>query len=300
MRRRRAGGRQRRRRAQHLRAAAHPPRRGPRRRSSATSCASTATGRPQPVGAARRQGRGRRPTPVRIGLIGKYVDLPGRLPVGGREPEARRLPPRRQGRDRLDPGRGGRGPARRRTARASSTAWSSPAASATGASRARSPRPSYAREERRPVPRALPRAAGDDDRVRPQRARPRPTPTRPSSTRRRQHPVIDLMHDQRDVSDKGGTMRLGAYYAVLEPGTQGRRRLRRAGRQRAPPSPLRVQLALPQPRLEAHGFVCSRHVARPPPRRVHRARRTTRTGSARRPTPSSRAARIARIRCSAS
>jgi len=34
------------------------------------------------------------------------------------------------------------------------------------------------------------------------------------------HPVIDLMHDQRGVSDKGGTMRLGAYYAVLEPGTQ--------------------------------------------------------------------------------
>src|SRR5215218_8510312 len=34
------------------------------------------------------------------------------------------------------------------------------------------------------------------------------------------HPVIDLMHDQRDVTDKGGTMRLGAYYAVLEPGTK--------------------------------------------------------------------------------
>jgi len=29
------------------------------------------------------------------------------------------------------------------------------------------------------------------------------------------HPVIDLMLHQRDVSDKGGTMRLGAYYAVL-------------------------------------------------------------------------------------
>ena len=27
------------------------------------------------------------------------------------------------------------------------------------------------------------------------------------------HPVIDLMHDQRDVADKGGTQRLGAYYA---------------------------------------------------------------------------------------
>ena len=34
------------------------------------------------------------------------------------------------------------------------------------------------------------------------------------------HPVIDLMHDQRDVSGKGGTMRLGAYYAVLTPGSK--------------------------------------------------------------------------------
>jgi CTP synthase len=34
------------------------------------------------------------------------------------------------------------------------------------------------------------------------------------------HPVIDIMHDQRDVSDMGGTMRLGAYYAVLAPGTK--------------------------------------------------------------------------------
>ena len=35
-----------------------------------------------------------------------------------------------------------------------------------------------------------------------------------------QHPVIDLMVDQREVTDLGGTMRLGAYYAVLEPGTK--------------------------------------------------------------------------------
>jgi CTP synthase len=34
-----------------------------------------------------------------------------------------------------------------------------------------------------------------------------------------QHPVIDLMLDQRDITDKGGTMRLGAYYAVLQSGT---------------------------------------------------------------------------------
>ena len=34
------------------------------------------------------------------------------------------------------------------------------------------------------------------------------------------YPVIDLMHDQRDVTDMGGTMRLGAYYAVLTPGSK--------------------------------------------------------------------------------
>ena len=36
-----------------------------------------------------------------------------------------------------------------------------------------------------------------------------PTPTPPSSPRPRQHPVIDLMPDQVNVTDKGGTMRLG-------------------------------------------------------------------------------------------
>jgi CTP synthase len=34
------------------------------------------------------------------------------------------------------------------------------------------------------------------------------------------HPVIDLMEDQRDVTDKGGTMRLGAYIAELEEGSR--------------------------------------------------------------------------------
>jgi CTP synthase len=34
------------------------------------------------------------------------------------------------------------------------------------------------------------------------------------------HPVIDLMDGQRDVVDKGGTMRLGAYPAMLKPGSQ--------------------------------------------------------------------------------
>jgi CTP synthase len=33
------------------------------------------------------------------------------------------------------------------------------------------------------------------------------------------HPVIDLMEHQREVTTKGGTMRLGAYYAELLPGS---------------------------------------------------------------------------------
>jgi CTP synthase len=35
-----------------------------------------------------------------------------------------------------------------------------------------------------------------------------------------QHPVIDLMETQREVQTKGGTMRLGAYYAELDPDSQ--------------------------------------------------------------------------------
>ena len=34
------------------------------------------------------------------------------------------------------------------------------------------------------------------------------------------HPVIDLMESQRDVSDMGGTMRLGAYVAQLKSESQ--------------------------------------------------------------------------------
>ncbi len=34
------------------------------------------------------------------------------------------------------------------------------------------------------------------------------------------HPVIDLMPDQRDIIDKGGTMRLGVYPCVLQPGSR--------------------------------------------------------------------------------
>jgi CTP synthase len=55
-----------------------------------------------------------------------------------------------------------------------------------------------------------------------------PGPTRPSSTRDTADPVISTMADQRDVvsgeRDMGGTMRLGAYPAVLPAGSLVRRR----------------------------------------------------------------------------
>jgi CTP synthase len=35
------------------------------------------------------------------------------------------------------------------------------------------------------------------------------------------HPVIDLMPEQSDVHDMGGTMRLGAYPCAVVPGTRG-------------------------------------------------------------------------------
>jgi CTP synthase len=37
------------------------------------------------------------------------------------------------------------------------------------------------------------------------------------------HPVIDLMPDQRDIADMGGTMRLGLYPCALQPGTIAQR-----------------------------------------------------------------------------
>ena len=41
-------------------------------------------------------------------------------------------------------------------------------------------------------------------------------PPRPRSTRTRPTAVIDFIPDQRNVTDKGGTMRLGAYPCVLK------------------------------------------------------------------------------------
>ena len=97
------------------------------------------------------------------------------------------------------------------------------------------------------------------------------------------------MDSQRDVTDKGGTMRLGAYVAELEPGSRvaevyGKTVVSERHRHRYEFNP-----QLPQPVRGRRTSGCSGDVARRPAGRVHRARRTTRSGSAPRPIPSSRA-----------
>ncbi|MEI7547267.1 MAG: CTP synthase [Actinomycetota bacterium] len=70
------------------------------------------------------------------------------------------------------------------------------------------------------------------------------------------HPIIDLMHDQRDVADKGGTQRLGAYYAILEPGS----RVHQAYGEPVVSERHRHRYELNaqwKPRLEAAGLRCS-------------------------------------------
>ena len=51
-------------------------------------------------------------------------------------------------------------------------------------------------------------------------------------------PVIDLLPEQKEVANLGGTMRLGADPIKLHDGSQAARDLRRGGRLRAPPPPL--------------------------------------------------------------
>ena len=77
----------------------------------------------------------------------------------------------------------------------------------------------YAREHDMPCLGSVPRSAHDGRRVRPQRRRPRGG-QQPRARRDDAVPVIDLMDDQIDVEDKGATMRLGAWPAQLQPGSQ--------------------------------------------------------------------------------
>ena len=125
----------------------------------------------------------------------------------------------------------------------SSTASLCPAALAIGASRQDRCR-QLCPHAQDPLSWPLPRHAGALHRVCARRVWKRRT-----QQHRIQHqyrdPVIDLMPEQRDIADMGGTMRLGIYPCQLQPGYTGGRRLCRRGLprrgQRAPPPPVRIQ-----------------------------------------------------------
>ncbi len=75
------------------------------------------------------------------------------------------------------------------------------------------------------------------------------------------YPVIDLLPEQKEVTDKGGTMRLGADHGEAARGHEGPRDLRRGGHLQAPPPPLRGQQpAAPPARRRGPGL--RRHLAR--------------------------------------
>ena len=79
----------------------------------------------------------------------------------------------------------------------------------------RLPRRARARD---PVPRHLPRHARRRVRVRAKRRAGWTAPTRPRWIRRRRIPVIDLLPEQKEIEDLGGTMRLGAQAVELATG----------------------------------------------------------------------------------
>ena len=166
---------------------------------------------------------------VRVGRPGgahrprRQVHQPARrVPLGRRGAEARRLRVRRQGRRSTGSRPTTPKACSPKAASPVSTASSCPAGSASAASRARSRPPRYAREHDVPVPRTVPRPAVRGHRVRPRRVRARRRELVGVRLADARIPVIDLMDEQKSVVDMGGTMRLGAYPAKLEPGSRVR------------------------------------------------------------------------------
>ena len=83
-------------------------------------------------------------------------------------------------------------------------------------------------------------------------------------------PVIDLLPEQKEVSDLGGTMRLGADPIKLHPDTRARELYGEAVIYERHRHRYEVSISL-RKRLEAAGLVVSRHVAGRAPRRGDRA-----------------------------
>ena len=86
------------------------------------------------------------------------------------------------------------------------------------------------------------------------------------------YPVVDLLPEQKEVSDMGGTMRLGADPVKLHEGTRAREIFGEAVIYKRHRHRYEVNNQLRR-RLEDEGLVCERHLARRAPGRDHRAAR---------------------------
>ena len=92
------------------------------------------------------------------------------------------------------------------------------------------------------------------------------------------HPVIAMLDEQKRVTKKGGTMRLGAQACQLVVGTQGGAALRRVRHQRTPSSSLRIQQRLPR-KIREGRFCFQRQLAGRQTGRSHRTAKIIRFSS---------------------
>ena len=184
---------------------------------------------------------------VRIAVVGKYTDAARRLQVGPGGADPRRHRQRRRGGDRVDrqrpvsPTRSAAGQAAGRVRRA---------AGAGRIRRARHRRHGRRRSAGRGRTSCRSSASASACRSRssssPATSAGCPRATAPSSSPSASTPVIALMQSQRDVTDMGGTMRLGRLHRAASARLARGAGLRRAGDQRAAPSPLGGQQRLPR------------------------------------------------------
>ena len=114
------------------------------------------------------------------------------------------------------------------------------------------------------------------------------------------YPVIDLLPEQKEVADLGGTMRLGADPIKLHDGTRAREIYGEAVIYERHRHRYEVNNLLRKRLRERRACGIVGHLARRAPGRGDRARRSTRSSSPRSSTPSSSRAPSARRRCSAS
>ena len=119
---------------------------------------------------------------VTVALVGKYIDLPGRLPLRGRGVACGRLRPRRQGQRRVGALRRVRDPRGRRQRLSEVDAHLHPRRLRHPRDRGQGRRAHLRPHPRHPDPGPVPGPAVHGDRVRPQRGRPAEGRRPPSST----------------------------------------------------------------------------------------------------------------------